>query len=97
MRSRSKHSLRAVPTNLSANAFALGRTGVFMILVPSARKTWSKLAVNFVSRSRTRNLTRMGALGEQQAQVAGLLRYPLPHWWAGPRPPLAVACLRNVS
>ena len=38
--------------------FALGaRTGVFTIRMPSARNTSSKPTVNFVSRSRMRNLT----------------------------------------
>ncbi len=40
----------------SATAFARGeRTGALMTSVPSELKTWSKLAVNFVSRSRMRN------------------------------------------
>src|ERR1039458_8274493 len=58
MRSRSRHSRRAEPTKRSATEFALGaRTGVFTIRMPSARNTSSKPTVNFVSRSRMRNLT----------------------------------------
>ena len=51
------HSLRTVPTNRSANAFAGGdRTGVLLTLMSSVRNTSSKLEVNFVSLSRMRNL-----------------------------------------
>lgn len=54
---RSRHSWRTVPTNRSANAFApADRTGVLMTLMPSVRRTSSKLDVNFVSLSRMRNL-----------------------------------------
>ena len=53
-----RHSRRAVPTNRSAIVSARGdRTGVLMTLMPSVRNTSSKLALNFVSLSRTRNLT----------------------------------------
>jgi hypothetical protein len=57
IRIRSRHSRRTVPTNRSANAFALGaRIGVLMISTPSVRNTSSKLAVNLVSRSLSKNL-----------------------------------------
>jgi len=52
----SRHSVRAVLTNRSAKAFASGeRTGVLMASMPTEASTASKLAVNFVSRSRIRN------------------------------------------
>ena len=57
MITRSKHSRRMVPTKRSAMPFARGaRTGVLTILTSSAAKTASKEAVNFMSRSRIRNL-----------------------------------------
>jgi hypothetical protein len=47
-----------VPTTRSQMAFARGaRTGVLIILIPSAAKTASKDLVNLVFRSRMRNLT----------------------------------------
>jgi hypothetical protein len=47
-----------VPTKGSAIALAHGaRIEVLMIRMPSAQNTSSKLAVNFVSRSRMRNST----------------------------------------
>jgi hypothetical protein len=52
------------------------RTGVSMILMPSVRNTSSKLAVNFASLSRTRNLTareRSGARGTSAVSPLGLL------------------------
>jgi hypothetical protein len=49
---RSVHSRRTVPTQRSANELALGAWGgVLITSIPSA----SKAAVNFVSRSRSRN------------------------------------------
>jgi hypothetical protein len=55
IRTGSRHSLRAVPTQRSANAFALGaRTGVFTTVSPSVRKTSSNGPENFESRSRSR-------------------------------------------
>src|ERR1035441_10108198 len=57
MSSRSMHSRRMVPTNRSQTAFARGALmGVLMMRIPSAAKTASKEEVNFVSRSRMRNL-----------------------------------------
>jgi hypothetical protein len=45
----SRHSRRTVPTQRSANAFALGaRTGVHTTLMPAEAMTVSKAAVNFV-------------------------------------------------
>jgi hypothetical protein len=55
---RSSSSERTVRTNRSAKALAFGvRTGVFITRAPSERKTSSKEAVNFESRSRIRNRT----------------------------------------
>jgi hypothetical protein len=55
MRMRSRHSRRSVPIQRSAIAFARGACGgVWMMLIPAARKTASKASVNFVSRSRMR-------------------------------------------
>jgi transposase-like protein len=60
--SQSRHSVRAVRTKRSACALACGtRNGVWMTVVPSVRKTSSKPATNFVSRSRIRNLTLSSA------------------------------------
>lgn len=57
-RARSRHSTRAVGRDLSASAFALGaRTRALMTSAPSHLDTSSELAVNFVPRSRVRNLT----------------------------------------
>jgi hypothetical protein len=47
------------------------------------RNTSSKLAVNFVSLFPDEELDCSGALGEDDAQVAGLLDDPLPHWVGG--------------
>jgi transposase InsO family protein len=53
---RSRHSRRSVPTNRSANAFALGALiGVRTILSPSVGKTSSKAETYLASRSRIRN------------------------------------------
>src|SRR6266536_3414044 len=52
MRSRSRHSLRTLPTKRSAWAFAFGAwIGVRTISMPSLRKMLSKARLNFVSRS----------------------------------------------
>jgi hypothetical protein len=52
---QSRHSARAVSTNLSANAFALGaRKGVLMTWAPTDLITSSKGPRNLLSRSRTR-------------------------------------------
>src|ERR1019366_7855326 len=57
MSNQSRHSVRAVRTNRSANAFARGaRTGVLMTRAPIDLITSSKGATNFESRSRIRNL-----------------------------------------
>ena len=54
--SRSRHSRRAVPIHRSAKAFAGGAWGgVLRTRVPAAANTASKVRMNFVSRSRTRN------------------------------------------
>src|SRR4029453_13273531 len=54
---RSSSSRRTVPTHRSANAFARGApTGVRKIRMPSEVKMASKVAVNFASRSRIKNL-----------------------------------------
>ena len=56
---RSRHSRRNVAMTRSRTKFARGaRIGVLITLVSSAAKTASKEEVNFVSRSRMRNLTR---------------------------------------
>src|SRR5437588_2608005 len=53
MRMRSRHSLRTVRTQRSANAFAFGAcTGVRITSSHSQRKTLSKPRLNFLSRSR---------------------------------------------
>ena len=53
----SRHSRRAVPTNLSATEFARGaRMGRRTILTPSLRKTSPNAAVNLEQRSLRRNL-----------------------------------------
>src|SRR5918995_6529800 len=55
MRTWSRHSRRALPTQRSANAFAFGaRIGVLTTSRPSVRKTSSKVPQNFESRSRSR-------------------------------------------
>ena len=73
------HSLRSVPTNRSANAFARGdRTGVLMTLMPSVRNTSLKLKVNFVSQSPDEELGCSGALAKIRGEVASLLDDPLP-------------------
>jgi hypothetical protein len=55
MRTWSRHSRRAPPTQRSANAFALGaRIGVLTTSRPSVRKTSSKDPQNFESRCRSR-------------------------------------------
>src|ERR687897_627024 len=55
MRTWSRHSRRALPTQRSANAFAFGaRIGVLTTSRPSVRKTSSKDPQNFESRSRSR-------------------------------------------
>jgi len=52
----SRHSRRTVPTQRSANAFALGaRTGVFTTRRPSVRKTSSNGPENLASRSLMRS------------------------------------------
>src|SRR6266511_3797778 len=52
IRSRSRHSLRTLPTQRSAWAFAFGAwIGVRTISMPSLRKMLSKARLNFVSRS----------------------------------------------
>ncbi len=78
------HSLRTVPTNRSAKAFACGaRTAVLMILIPSVRNTSSKLDVNFVSLSPDEDLGRSGTFGKIRGDVASLLHDPLPRWVGG--------------
>ena len=75
---RSRHSRRKVPITRSQMALARGaRTGLLMILMPSAAKTASKEAVNLVSRSRMRNLTAHRLVGEVHREVAGLLGHPV--------------------
>ncbi len=55
---RLRHSRRRVPITRSQMASARGaRTGVLMVLVPSAANTASNEAVYLVSRSRMRNVT----------------------------------------
>ena len=71
---RPRHSRRIVPITRSQMALARGaRTGVLMILMPSAAKTASKELVYLVSRSRTRNC----AVGEVHREVPGLLGHPV--------------------
>ena len=75
-RSRSRHSRRTVPTKRSAMAFARGaRTGVLMVLMPSAAKTASKEDVNLVSGL---GLRTSPASGDRRsaAEVPGLLGHP---------------------
>jgi hypothetical protein len=50
---RSAHSRQTVPTQRSAKAFARG--GVLMTVIPAAVSAVSKAAVNFASRSRSKN------------------------------------------
>ena len=53
---RSATSVRAVSTNLSAQAFARGlRGGIFTASIPSSTRTVSNDSVNCPARSRTRN------------------------------------------
>jgi hypothetical protein len=55
----SRHSRRSVPTNLSANEFALGApTGVLIPRVRLPVKTAPNASVNLLSRSRMMNLNR---------------------------------------
>ena len=55
---QSGHSVRAVRTNLSANAFARGdRTGVWMTRAPTDLKASSKRPTNLASRSGSRKRT----------------------------------------
>jgi hypothetical protein len=55
MRRWSRHPLRTVRANRSANAFARGeRTGERIVSTPIEAKTSLKLAVNLASRSRMR-------------------------------------------
>src|SRR6266508_652887 len=59
IRSRSRHSRRALPTQRSMCAFAFGaRTGVRMTFIPSPWKMASTARLNFVSRSWIRNRGR---------------------------------------
>src|SRR5207302_1661216 len=87
MSTQSRHSRRAVPTNLSAYALALGeRTGVLMTRLPSEANTSSKEVTNLESRSRIRNLKRrplssrvtasrhLGPAEQTQRQVLTILR-----------------------
>lgn len=71
------HSRRTVLTKCSVCVFVRGACGgVRITSMPTAVKTASKPAVNFASRSRSRNRKRVGALVELRQQVAGLLEDP---------------------
>ena len=77
MSTRSVHSRRTVPTQRSANEFARGACGGDLITSMAAPvNTASKTAVNFASRSRSRNRSPDRALVELHQQISGLLRHP---------------------
>jgi hypothetical protein len=78
------HSLRPVPTNRPATAFARGApTGVLVVLIPSERNASLKRDENFVSLSRMKKLGCARSAFKVEAQIAGLLDNPLPHWAGG--------------
>ena len=69
-----EHPVEALRAYGSEKAFCVrvargARTGALMTSVPSDLKTSSKLAVNFVSRSRTRNLIGRGASAKSPAKL----------------------------
>ena len=71
---REKQPNQPQEVQCEAKPFALGdRTGVLMTSMPSEANTSSKLAVNFVSRSRIRNRNDRAVLGEISCEVAGHL------------------------
>src|ERR1035441_1418656 len=76
--SQSRHSLRTVPTNHSATAFAFGAlTGVWMTRMPSAWNTVSNARVNLPSLSRTNEEPQWSlVLGEREDKVPRLLGCP---------------------
>src|SRR6266536_2040307 len=77
MRSRSRHSLRTLPTKRSAWAFAFGAwIGVRTISMPSLRKMASKARLNFVSRSWIRKTRPPAVVIEVHQQVVCLLGDP---------------------
>src|SRR5438105_15951960 len=83
MSTQSRHSVRTVRTNRSANALARGaRTGVKITSAPSLRNTSSKLPVNLESRSRIRNRTGCFA-SALRGEVAPLLSHPGAAWRGG--------------
>jgi hypothetical protein len=64
-------SRRTVPTHRSANEFARGaRGGVLITSMPAPANTASKTAVNFVSRSRSRNRNQPRAAQLTAARVS---------------------------
>jgi hypothetical protein len=78
--SRSRHSVQAVRTNLSANAFARGdRMGVLMARAPVERSTSSNGPTNFVSSVTVKEVYSPGLVFELNHQVAGLLGDPGPN------------------
>src|ERR1039457_5630499 len=80
MSKQSRHSVLAVRTNRSANAFARGaRTGVLMTRAPIDLITSSKGPVNFESRSRIKNVTTRPFVLKPGCEVPRLLGDPGPN------------------
>ena len=72
-------SVRAVSTNLSAQAFARGLGGgMFTASMPASARTGSNGAGSCPARSRARNRKACGAITQIHQKVAGLLHCPQP-------------------
>jgi hypothetical protein len=79
MSMRSVISLRAVRTNLSAYAFALGlRGGILQTVTSASASTASKVSVNWPAWSRMRAFELVGPVTEVHEQISALLCGPGP-------------------